>query len=329
MDKKNIYRAVIFLIIGVVLLWFVFKGTALSDLKHEMYRINVYWIGVSILLNIFSQLIRAMRWRMLFKPIGYKPRTGNLFLSILILAFTNQIIPRGGEIARLGVVNRYEKVPFAKLFGVAMVERLTDLAILLLVFIGIVVWQLPFLLRIIELPEITFQNVGYLRMILWGGAVIVFFIILFFILRRYNFFVKLQKRFKEIKKDIFQGFTTIYYIEKKAHYILMSFLLYFIWLLMLYVLFFAYPPTSSLGIQSATLTFGLATTAFLLPIQSGMGAWHFLVIQSLLLFGVGEESGKIFALMAHATTNLVYLPLGAIAFALLPVLNRNNGSKKR
>jgi hypothetical protein len=96
---------------------------------------------------------------------------------------------------------------------------------------------------------------------------------------------------------------------------------------MLYVLFLAYPPTQHLSFKAAAFTFGLATLAFLLPIQAGMGAWHFVVIQCLILFGVESGVGKIFALMAHSATNHIYLITGTIAFALLPISNSNSNEQ--
>jgi nitrate/nitrite transporter NarK len=87
------------------------------------------------------------------------------------------------------------------------------------------------------------------------------------------------------------------------------------------VLFLAYSPTQNLSIETAVFTFGIAAIAFLLPIQAGMGAWHFVVIQCLLLFGVGVDDGKVFALIAHSATNHIYLIVGIIALALLPIVN--------
>ena len=87
------------------------------------------------------------------------------------------------------------------------------------------------------------------------------------------------------------------------------------------MLFLAYPPTQHLSFETAAITFGFAGLAFLLPIQAGMGAWHFVVIQCLLLFGVEANDGKVFALMAHSATNHVYLIIGIIALALLPIVN--------
>ena len=139
--------------------------------------------------------------------------------------------------------------------------------------------------------------------------------ILYFIIRKFN------SKIKKIKEELREGFTSIYYIKNKFLYFTLSILIYGIWFLMLYVLFLAYPPTQHLSLETAAFTFGLATLAFLLPIQAGMGAWHFVVIQCLLLFGVEADVGKVFSLMAHSVTNHAYLITGIIALALLPIVN--------
>jgi hypothetical protein len=90
---------------------------------------------------------------------------------------------------------------------------------------------------------------------------------------------------------------------------------------MLYVVFFAYEPTSHLSFWMAVITFAISSFAFILPIQAGIGAWHFLVIQSLFLFGIDKDTGAVFALISHTFTNLIFLAVGTLAFILLPIIN--------
>jgi uncharacterized protein (TIRG00374 family) len=329
MDKKKIYQSILFFIVGVGLFWLVFRGTDLHQLKNELYRINWFWVGVSVLLNLLSQMVRALRWKTLFTPLKYSPKVSNLFYALLLLAFTNQIIPRGGEVARLGVVNKYEKIPFTKLLGIAMVERLTDLIILLTIFLVLLVWQFPLIQQIIELPQINLKDFSILQTVLIISAVVVTLIVAFYVIKKTGLIKRFNAKLKKIKKDLHEGFTSIYHIENKLIYFLQSVLIYVLWLLMLYVLFFAYPPTEQVSFKAAAFTFGLATMAFLLPIQAGMGAWHFLVIQSLILFGVDSEAGKVFALLAHSATNHIYLITGVIAFGLLPLTNQKAKRSKK
>ena len=93
---------------------------------------------------------------------------------------------------------------------------------------------------------------------------------------------------------------------------------------MLYVVFFAYAPTRDMTFSAAIFTYTIGTLAFLLPIQAGIGVWHFLVIQSLFLFGLDKVSGGMFALIAHTFTNLVYLVFGTLGFLIIPLTNNND-----
>lgn len=235
---------------------------------------------------------------------------------MIVLSFTNQIIPRGGEIARLGVVNKYEKIPFSKLIGMALVERLTDLVFFIVIFIVLLIWQFPLILKIIELPQITSFDFSFQSVLIIFSVIILSLMILYFITSKYK--TMIMKMMEELCK----GVTSIYHMKSKSLFFMQSIIIYGIWFLTFYVLFLSYPPTEYLSIETATFTFGLSAMAFLLPIQAGMGTWHFVVIQCLLLFGVDATDGKVFALMAHSATNHVYLIAGIIALALLPIVNR-------
>ena len=160
MDKRNTYQSIFFFLIGILLIWFVFRGTNIVQLKNELYRISWFWVGISVGLNLLSQLVRTYRWKTLFVPLDYSPKIYNLFLAMLILSFTNQIIPRGGEVSRLGVVNKYEKMPWSKLVSIALIERLTDLTILILIFIVLLIWQFSLIQEIIELPQVNLLDVS-------------------------------------------------------------------------------------------------------------------------------------------------------------------------
>ena len=322
MDRKKIYQSAIFLIIGIVLFLFVYKGVDIKDLQQQLTQFSLFWIGVSVLINTLSQLVRAYRWKILFTPLDYKPKLYNLFFANLILGFTNQIIPRGGEIARLAVVNKTERIPVSKLVGITLVERLTDLMILIIIFFVLLVWQFTLIKELLSLPKFTLQHINAQLFILIAISIIAFVFLVIVAIKKLDLLHKFKGRIQKDKNDFREGVLSIYRIKNKTIYFFNSFLLYFLWLLMCYVLFLAYPPTEHLTFEVAAFTFGLATLAFLLPVQSGMGVWHFVVIQCLLLFNVGFVEGMTFSLVAHATTNLIYLVLGAISFALIPLVNR-------
>lgn len=317
MDKKKVLRSILFLFIGIALFWWVFRDTDMNKLLQEFRKVNWFWIFISLALNLLSLAIRALRWKSLFIPMKYNPPAFNLFLANVVMAFTNQVIPRGGEIARLGVINKTDRVPFAKLFGTALVERLTDLVILFLIFTALVIWKFDLFGAILQLPEVGLENMDLPKILFITGTVAIILLATLAAVRRFNLLARFRTKIRLFKHDAKEGFRSLLHVRNKLLYFSLSVTIYVTSFLMFYVLFFALPATAELSFSAAVFTFGVATSAFLLPIQAGIGAWHFLVIQCLLLFGIDSETGKAFSLIAHAATNLVNIPLGAIALGIL------------
>ncbi len=325
MSRRRIIQSIIFLIVGIALFLYVYKDLDLSELEGVLSELKYGWIGLSFLFGLWAHWIRAIRWRLLITPLDYQPREVNLFLSIMILYFTNLIIPRGGEVARCGVVNRYEKVPFSSLLATVLVERFSDFLGFLTICVVVFLWQLPVIKELyanLDLGNGTFASMS-LKALFFGGVLLVL-LILFYLFRNSKLLFKLKIKIKELIREFISGLKTIFHLRHTFRYIFYTYFIFVLYLMMFYVVFFAYPPTAHLNLEVAILSFTVGTFAFLLPIQAGIGAWHFLVIQSLLLYGIDKETGMMLALIAHTFTNLVYLIFGAIGFAILPIVNNKN-----
>jgi uncharacterized protein (TIRG00374 family) len=326
MNNKKLITGTIFFIIGVGLFWYVYQDINFQSIKDTLKELKYIWILLSVILGLLSAFVRALRWKILLESIGYKPKTINLFLSVQILYFINLVIPRGGEIARCGMVAKYEKIPFAKLLGTVFIERLTDFIAFIIIFIGVFFMQLSLvkeIFSILKMSPSSFQS-----KILIFGLVIILFILFYWIFKKIGLLNKFQNKINKIKEEIIEGIKSVLMIEKKWTYIFLTFLIFLLWLLMLYVVFFAYPPTYNMPLSAAVFTYTIGTFAFLLPIQAGIGVWHFLVSECLYLYGLNKEAGKMFALIAHTFTNLVYLIFGTIGFIIIPLINNKTPDKQ-
>ena len=325
MNNKKLITGTIFFIIGVGLFWYVYQDINIQSITDALKELKYSWILLSVILGLLSTLVRALRWKILIESIGYKPKTINLFLSVQILYFINLVIPRGGELARCGMIAKYEKIPFAKLLGTVFIERLTDFIAFIIIFIGVFFLQISLIkeiFSILKLSPSSFQS-----KILIFGLVVILFMLFFWIFKKIGLLNKFQNKINKIKEEIIEGIKSVLMIEKKWTYIFLTFLIFLLWLLMLYVVFFAYPPTFNMPLSAAVFTYTIGTFAFLLPIQAGIGVWHFLVSECLYLFGLNKEAGKMFALVAHTFTNLVYLIFGTIGFIIMPLINNNSHDK--
>jgi len=326
MNNKKFITATTFFIIGVGLFWYVYQDINIQSIKDALKELNYSWILLSLILGLLSTLVRALRWKILIESIGYKPKTINLFLSIQVLYFINLVIPRGGELARCGMIGKYEKIPFAKLLGTVFIERLSDFIAFIIIFIGVFFLQLPLIKEIFSILKISLSS--FKSKILIFGLIVILLMLLYWIFKKIGLLNKFQNKINKTKEEITDGIKSVMMIENKWTYIFLTFLIFFLWLMMLYIVFFAYPPTYNMPLSAAVFTYTIGTFAFLLPIQAGIGVWHFLVSECLYLFGLNKEAGKMFALVAHTFTNLIYLLFGTLGFIIIPLINNKTSDRQ-
>jgi uncharacterized protein (TIRG00374 family) len=251
----------------------------------------------------------------------------------MIMYFVNLLLPRAGEVFRCTILGRYEKIPFAKLAGTVFVERLADLITMMLLAVVIFLSQIGIFLSFFDAHPALKMNL--LRLFSWrnvilGCSVIVLLLLAYILFNRYYRLKSsektypLIKRIRLIRQNFVSGIRSIAQLENKWLFIGHTLFIFVMWLFMLYVIFLAYEPTSHLSLRSGMVTFLMGGLAMLAPVQGGIGPWHFMVYETLFLYGIDKADGKVFALIAHATTNLIYLFFGLIALLIIPMINKRH-----
>jgi len=320
----NILKYILLFGIGVFIFWKIYRGEW-GRVKETLKNLNYYWIGISIVLSVLSQISRAIRWNMLIRPLGHNPHLGNTFLSILVLYLVNLIVPRGGEVARCIVLSRSEKIPFTKLVGTVFIERLADL--MTLTFLALIFFISQFRILINLYNSIQELQSGISKLLSLKTLIIMFLLIILLFTGLFLFRLVIKKnpsknsslilKLRELKSNVIEGIKSIAKLKNKWNFIAHSLLIFILWLFMLYVIFLAFEPTKHLSLQTGIVTFLIGGVVMILPISGGIGIWHLAVSYTLVLYGVSLEDGEIFALVAHSTTNLIYLILGLIAYIWL------------
>ncbi len=316
----NTFKYLAFFVIGILIFWLLYRKIKWQELISALKGLKYFWLFVSVCLGLLSQVSRTLRWKMLIRPMGYNPSFSNTFLSILVLYFVNLIVPRAGEVARCAVLAKSDNIPFTKLVGTVFTERLADVIMLFLLAIIIFGMNISIVVRFFDLhPAVLanlqkFTSIKYLLIL----TIIILLMILIFILLR-NRLKKSKKKGKlvELKNQLVDGIKSIMHMQNKWLFIGYTAFIFLMWLVMLYVVFLAFEPTQHLSLRVGTVVFLMGGLGMLAPIQGGIGPWHFMVVETLLLYGIQREDGLIFALVAHTTTNLIYIVLGGMALLIL------------
>ncbi|WP_439182055.1 lysylphosphatidylglycerol synthase transmembrane domain-containing protein [Carboxylicivirga taeanensis] len=323
----KLLQYILFPAIGLFIIYQLYKDQNAAEILAALRNdVDYKWIILSISLGILSHISRAMRWQMLIEPIEKKPGFINTFAAVMIGYLANLIFPRMGEVSRCGVLSKYEGLSFTRVVGTVVAERLSDLLMLILIMLAVLTLQFDllggFLLKTLKLESFT----EVLLSPLFYGVLALTAVSLL-VIKKYSKQYRSLMFLKNLMKKFTEGLSSIRKIKNKPLFIFHTLFIWLMYFLMIYVCFYSMPATSVLGISAGITILLTGSLGMIAPVQGGIGAWHFMVIATLKLYGIPGESGGVFALVVHAAQNLMIIGAGLMAFGALPLLNRNKHEK--
>jgi uncharacterized membrane protein YbhN (UPF0104 family) len=155
---------------------------------------------------------------------------------------------------------------------------------------------------------------------------VVIVIVLFVLAVRY-FKRKTQQTNKESRighfiSELIKGLRSIANLKRPGQFIFHSVLIWVLYFLSTYAAFYAL-PTTHLGPGAALFLLALGGVAMSAPVQGGIGVYHLLVSEGLMLYGIPHEDGLAFAILTHGSQMSLTIILGAASLFLLFLENKN------
>lgn len=337
-NLRNILRFSLFLGIGLFFIW-LFMRNLTAEQKSEIFlsfRIAEYsWIILAFALGMLSHLLRSLRWKILMEPMGYKPRTSNVFMAVMIGYLANLALPRLGEVSRCGILTKYEKIPFNKSFGTVITERVIDMVSFVLIFFLMIFTQTEKIHTYIEqkiyIPleqKFDFNLIGgnYLMFLISGFMVAG--IIAFIIIHKKYKHTKVYKKFYNVLTGLLEGMQSLTRIKRPFLFVFYSIAIWVLYLLMAYVVFFSLSETAELGFDAglAVLIFG---SIGIMIVQGGIGIYPAIVAETLFLWDIPETKGYAMGWLIWASQTLMILIAGIFSLLLLPLFNKSTYDEKR
>ena len=92
----NILKYTVLLAVAVAPLFLAFRGVDIKKTVQDILHANMFWVSLSGLISIIAFVVRAHRWNLLIKPLGYSPSLKNTNYSVMVGYFANLALPRLG-----------------------------------------------------------------------------------------------------------------------------------------------------------------------------------------------------------------------------------------
>ncbi|HKK82086.1 MAG TPA: lysylphosphatidylglycerol synthase transmembrane domain-containing protein, partial [Prolixibacteraceae bacterium] len=235
MKKKifNILKYIIFTALGIGMFWLVYRDQDFSEIWHTLSNeVNYTWVFISLSFGLLSHISRTLRWKIALEPLGEKPRTSNSFIAVMSSYFMNLLLPRMGEFVRCALITKYEKIPFSKLFGTVVTERIVDMVMLLVLFVSVIVLEFDKIISFGNDNPLVVENIKNIihSPLLWGIFVISVLAFLFYV--RLGKKSGKKNKIQAVISDFALGIKSILSMRRYKAYIAHTVFIWFMYYLM-------------------------------------------------------------------------------------------------
>jgi uncharacterized membrane protein YbhN (UPF0104 family) len=317
-----------FFLLGIALIWWSLHQIPAEEWTKFTLALkqSKLWIvfPVFIILGL-SHFLRALRWRLIMEPLGYRPSIANTYLAVLIGYLANLAIPRLGEVLKCTLLAKYERVPAEKIVGTIVAERAFDVISLGIVFLLALGLQFNVIeagwnqLKSQTTASVIDSNEGDWKIYLLVGIGIVL-IALFFILRKR--IPTIIASIKKIISGIWEGVMSATKLKQHNLFFLYSFGIWFLYLLATYVGLHATAGTES-SFATAISCLAYASIGMILT-PGGIGAYAFFMAKVLELNGVDYTLGLANGTLQWFSQFLIVIVLGGVSLIILPIINKQS-----
>ena len=297
-----------------MLFYYAIGSQDTSSIWLEIRNANKKWILIAIVCGILSHLARALRWNLLLEPLGYSASVAASFHAVILGYLVNMALPRVGEVTRPAVLSRLENIPFNKLMGTVVIERIVDLLITILIAIGIFIIQFG-LISDFCMNLYSQMNSNSLLISALVATILIGMGIVAFIKREWFYQLPILTKLKGFVEGLVEGFKTIFNLKRKSQFITYSLFIWVMYFCMPICIFYALAGTAHLGASAGLTVLLFGTAAMIIPVPGGIGTFEFLVPKALDLYQITGSIASSYTLITHALQFLVIIGVGAFSIA--------------
>ena len=326
----DVLRLVVFLGIGFFFIyWFLLKLDAeqKAAIWQSFLDADYTWVAVCILCSLLSHLVRALRWQLLFKPIGCRPSLLNTFGSVVVAYLGNLAFPRAGEVMRCATLRTSERIPVEKSLGTVVTERAIDLvAFAIIIVVGLLAMFGKAKDWLYDTLSERFESLPNIAMI--GGALVLLAVLAFLFYKLFwkrLLHISLFKKVDDLMRGMIDGVKSILHLGTRNTllFIAYSIVIYLLYILGGLIIFQAFAETQWLGFTAAFVLYLFGSVGMTFS-QGGIGVYPVLVQLALDIYGIPMEVGSACGWLLWGSQQAAVIAVGAAFLIYFSLLKHKN-----
>ena len=320
---KDILKFILSFLLAVALVWIAFRRVDWKAFLDGLRLTRWGYVIPFLVASVVAIFLRTLRWRDLLRSSGHSVRWLTVWDAYNVGNVANVALPGSGEFIRCGYV--VGKSAYGDALGTVVMERVWDfVAIVVIIILALVLDRAkfgPFFVEQVWTPLSEGLNFS-----LWWLVVLLVVIIGLFIWAVFRFRDRnrLCRKVADALASVGRGFSSFTRMERKGLFLLYTFGIWLMYLLMCFCILKALPELSYLGLEDALFFTAVGNIAAVIPLPGGIGAYHYLVALSVSsIYGGSWETGLLFATLQHELHSVLLLVLGVFSYAGLTLRSRD------
>lgn len=330
---KSFLTIVISLAFAGFFLWLALRGLDFKVIQKSLAKANYWWVLLAACFGISAYWFRAVRWNLLFEPMGYSISNSNSFWTISFGYLMNLTIPRSGEVARATALYGVEKVPVDKSIGTIILERVVDL-VCMMAFLGLtLIFKFNTIVSFWKYIEKEFlkkvDNALSYIYILLAFSVVLLLVFLMFKNKIKNNIV--YRKVMGVLLGVFEGLKSIFKLKQKGKFVFYTVGIWVSYYFAAYLVCFALPETSGFTFDDGFLILVVGTFGMIIPASGGIGAFNLAMKYGFMALFIsmgkngemGGEIGLTYSFISLPLQICIMLVMGLISIPMLAKARNN------
>jgi uncharacterized protein (TIRG00374 family) len=324
------HHLILGLVIAALALFLTFRNVSFHEIYESIRGLEYQYLPVAVLLFLSSFAVRVYRWHYLCRAVkSIPPRR---FYSPMMIGYMGNMLPlRAGEFIRAYLLGKREGIGFTASFATIVVERIFDIASILVLFAALLVFNPQVFVphggasdpRIV----VAVRSFGFVSLAVCAGLILFCYLLLHQqerTVRLVRFFTrilphKLQHRIDEILRSFTEGLGVLQDPTGIFAAVLLSAVSWSVIIVANYPLYYAYRIESIVPPSSLVTLIVLLCAAITIPTPGFIGPFQLAVTFVLAdLYGVERSVAASFSLV------IWFLQMSTICVAGVFFLLRDN-----
>jgi uncharacterized protein (TIRG00374 family) len=327
---KKILGYLIPLALAAFLLWFAYKDKDLGKMLEDFQSASITAVVLTFATTLLAHWVRALRWNMLFEPIGFRASRIGSFLAVMSGYFANLLVPRAGEISRCTILAASDDIPIQSAIGTVLAERTFDMVMLLLIALtafGLEYETLSNFLAKLQ-QQYGSTEAGNSELKIYGLIGLAVFGIFVFYFRKTLAKIPLIGKILDFLKGLIDGIMSVTRLRQPGLFLFFTVVIWGGYYFTTYFSLWMFGFTSDLGFKAAFMLLIIGSFGIVVPVPGAVGGPFQVFVAAALaqLYNKDADMSLTAASMMYWCQVFFSMTFGGLCY-LLSIIRANE--KKR